>query len=99
MFEGREGPSDAGLPLGPLLATFNKVCKSASLAPIILSGDGIHASLQKALVKAESMAKDVDKWQKEFCGMVSALEKRVDTLEKKVGVKCKADPPQVTSCH
>ena len=78
----------------PLLATFNKVRKSASLAPIILSGDGVHASLQKVPVKAESVAKDVDKWQKEFRGMVSALEKRVDTLEKKVGVKRKADPPK-----
>lgn len=37
------------------------------------------------------MAKDVDKWQKEFRGMLSAFEKRLGTVEKKCGVKHKAD--------
>jgi hypothetical protein len=75
----------------PLLSTFNKVWKNANLIPITISREGVSASLKKNAVKAESVAKDVDKWQKEFRGMLSAFEKRLGTVEKKCGVKRKAD--------
>ena len=75
----------------PLLSTFNKVRKNANLIPITISREGVSASLKKNAVKAESVAKDVDKWQKEFRGMLSAFEKRLGTVEKKCGIKRKAD--------
>jgi hypothetical protein len=75
----------------PLLSTFNKVQKNTNLIPITISREGVSASLKKNAVKAESVAKDVDKWQKEFRGMLSAFEKRLGTVEKKCGVKRKAD--------
>jgi hypothetical protein len=74
-----------------LLSTFNKVRKNTNLIPITISQEGVSASLKKNAVKAESVAKDVDKWQKEFRGMLSAFEKRLGTVEKKCGVKHKAD--------
>ncbi|KAN0132312.1 hypothetical protein V8E53_009876 [Lactarius tabidus] len=74
-----------------LLLTFNKVQKNANLILITISREGVSASLKKNAVKAELVAKDVDKWHKEFRGMLSTFEKRLGTVEKKCRVKRKAD--------
>lgn len=75
----------------PTLATFNKLRKNASLTPITLTRTGPAGTMQKTPVKAEAVQKDVEKWQKEFRGMLSSHDKQLTAVEKKCGLKRKAE--------
>jgi len=81
----------------PLASTFNKVRKSASLTPITCTSEGFSASLIKAAVKPETVAKEVDAWKKEVRGTLAAHDKRLAVLEKKAGLKRKADDTDKSS--
>ncbi|KAF8258017.1 hypothetical protein EI94DRAFT_1708404 [Lactarius quietus] len=81
----------------PLASTFNKVRKSASLTLITCTSEGFSASLIKAAVKPETVVKEVDAWKKEVQGMLAAHDKRLASLEKKAGLKHKADDTDKSS--
>jgi hypothetical protein len=81
----------------PLLTTFTKICKSAGLANFTVSQEGVSASLVNVAVKLESMAKEVDAWKKEVRSMLSVHNKWLEALEKKMGLKHKAETPSESS--
>jgi hypothetical protein len=74
----------------PLLTTFNKYRSNVGLQPIRIGEGSFDASAKKEPVKAETVAKELAKEVKELKALITGLEKRLQYVEKKTGVKRKA---------
>ena len=82
--------SDHGAEKCPLLVTFNKYRANANLQPVRVAEGSFDAEAKKEPVKAETVAKELAKEVKDLKGSIAGLEKRLQVLEKKAGVKRKA---------
>ena len=82
--------SDHGAEKCPLLVTFNKYRANANLQPVRIGEGSIYAEAKKEPIKAETVAKELAKEVKDLKGCIVGLEKRLQVLEKKAGVKRKA---------
>lgn len=77
----------------PLLTTFNKYRSNGNLQPIRIGEGSFDATAKKEPVKAETVAKEMAKEFKELKALITGLEKRLQYVEKKTGVKRKASGP------
>lgn len=74
----------------PLLTTFNKYRSNANLQAIRVEEGSFDAAAKKEPVRAEAVAKDLAKEVKDLKALITGLDKRLQYVEKKSGVKRKA---------